>query len=114
MNTNRDPETDPLDRVLHQWKADASQPPRFQEQVWQRIASAETRPKPSLWPRVWQILEEVLPRPKFAMAYLSLILALGVAAGSVAAQSKVSRLDSELSIRYVQSVDPYRADLSMR
>jgi hypothetical protein len=37
-------------------------------------------------------------------------LVLGVTAGSVTAQIKSSHLDATLRSRYVQAVDPYRAD----
>ena len=112
MNTNPTPERDPLDRVLRQWVVDTSLPARFQEEVWQRIARAETRAEPDLPAGLWRLIQDILPRPKFAVAYLSVVLALGVTAGALAAQAKTSRLDSDLSLRYVQSVDPYRAGIS--
>jgi hypothetical protein len=111
MSANPSPQDDEsLRRVLRQWSVDAPLPPRFQEQVWQRIAKAETRPEPALWAALWRALEAALPRPKFALAYLSVLLASGILAGSWAAQAKTTRLDSALSTRYVQSIDPYRAD----
>jgi hypothetical protein len=113
MNSNPTPENDEaLRKVLRQWTVDAPLPPRFQEQVWQRIARAEARPEPAPWYDLWRLIDVVLPRPKIAFAYLSLLLTLGLAAGSLSAQIKTSRMDSELSARYVQSIDPYRADAS--
>lgn len=112
MNANRNPKSeDALDRVLRQWTVTTPLPPRFQEQVWQRIAKTETRtePAPAPWAALWRLIEVVLPRPKFAYAYLAVLLVTGVAAGSVAAQIKSNRLDSELGMRYVQSIDPFRA-----
>ncbi len=115
MSANRNPENDDaLGKVLRQWTVDAPLPPRFQEQVWQRIAKSETRAEPVARAGLWRLIEVVLPRPRFAYAYLAVLLVAGIAAGSVAAQIKTSRLDSELSLRYVQSIDPYRAELAQR
>jgi hypothetical protein len=114
MNANRAPEEDAaLDKVLGQWKVNSTLPPRFQEQVWQRIAKAQAQPEPVAWVGLWRVVEAILPRPRFAYSYLAVLLASGVAAGSLAAQIKTNRLDSELSMRYVQSIDPYRADASL-
>jgi hypothetical protein len=111
MTTPANPEGDPaLRHVLRQWRVDASLPPRFQEQVWQRIARSETQPGTSLWAVLSRWVEVTLPRPKLALAYVSLILAIGVAAGSFAAQSATRRFNAELGHRYVASLDPYYAD----
>ncbi len=111
MSANRNPgDHDNLDKVLRQWTVDAPLPPRFQEQVWQRIAKSESRTQPAPLAWLWRLIEVALPRPKFAYAYLAILLVTGVAAGSVAAQMKTNRLDSELSTRYVRSIDPYLAD----
>ena len=113
MKPNQKPDNDErLRGVLREWVVDAPLPPRFQEQVWQRITRAETPPAPTPGAWLWRLVEGVLPRPGFAFAYLSVLLVFGLAAGAVAAQIKTSRLNSELSLRYVQSVDPYRADPS--
>jgi hypothetical protein len=109
MNANQDPGNDPLDHVLRDWTVSSSLPPRFQEQVWTRITRAESQVQPTLWAALSRWLGDVLPRPEVAAAYLSVILALGAGAGAFAAQSKNSRLDAQLSLRYVQSIDPYYA-----
>jgi hypothetical protein len=109
MSANQPPEDHALRRVLSQWTLETPLPPRFQEQVWQRIAKAETRPEPPIRAALWRAIEAALPRPKFALAYLSVLLASGVLAGSWAAQAKTTRMDSALSLRYVQAIDPYRA-----
>ncbi len=98
------------DRVLREWVVDAPMPPRFQEQVWQRISRTKARPEPTFRAALAQFLEVVLPRPKFALAYLAVLLAVGMAGGSLAAQIKSNRLDAALSQRYVQSIDPYQAE----
>ncbi len=112
MSASDNPENEEaLNKVLQQWTVDAPLPPRFQEQVWQRIAKSKAPTKPAPWTGLGRLIEVVLPRPRFAYAYLAILLVTGVAAGSVAAQIKTNRLDSELSMRYVQSIDPYRADV---
>ncbi len=112
MNTTQDPGKDPLDKVLTEWKLAAPLPPGFQEQVWQRIAKDERKPERRAAGTLWRLIAVLLPRPQFAYAYLAALAAFGVAAGSWAAQIKTSRLDSQLSVRYVQSIDPYRGDTS--
>ena len=97
---------------LREWVVDNPLPPRFQEQVWQRIARAEARPESGLWRRLIRLVEEALPRPRIAFSYVATLLILGVAAGSVTAQLRSSHLNADLSTRYVQSMDPYRADTS--
>ena len=44
----KDPD-EPLDAVLRGWKVDSALPPRFQEQVWRRIARAEADGKDVVW-----------------------------------------------------------------
>ncbi len=112
MKNSQNPRKDPLDKVLAEWKVAAPLPPRFQDQVWQRIAKGERRPAPTAPGMLWRLIEVFLPRPQFAYAYLAALAVFGVAVGSWAAQIKTSRMDSQLSARYVQSIDPYRGDTS--
>ena len=97
-----------MDALLGEWTLDAPLPPRFQEQVWQRLARAERRGQPGFWEALAGLISRALPQPRFAFAYVATVLLLGVAAGSVTAQIKTSHLNQELSQRYVQSIDPYR------
>lgn len=107
---SQEPENrDCLDAVLHEWSLETSLPARFQEQVWQRIARAQARPDATPWGGLLRLVAVVLPRPKVALAYVTTLLVLGVAAGSWAAQLKASHLQANLGLRYVQSIDPYRA-----
>jgi hypothetical protein len=111
MNANQDPgKADPLSKVLAEWKVDAPLPPRFQEQVWQRLAQAERGAEPAAQGSLWRLIEVVLPRPGFAYSYLAALVVFGVVAGSWAAQIETSRMDSKLGLRYVQTIDPYRGD----
>jgi hypothetical protein len=101
-----------LRHLLHRWTVDAPLPPRFQEGVWQRIARAEAQPAMNVWSSVARLVEVVLPRPRFAWSFVTLLLALGVAAGSLAAQIKTRRLQADLGMRYVQAIDPYLGNSS--
>jgi hypothetical protein len=112
MKTNENPKNDPLDGLLRQWSVPETMPPRFQEQVWQRIAKAETPVAPGVWTRVWTLLNDLLPRPTVAAAYLSVLLGLGIVAGSLAAQARTSRVETEMGFRYVQSINPYQSEFT--
>ena len=110
MNQHQPPENDlALDQRLKQWAVETSLPPRFQEQVWQRIAQAEVKPEMtvSFWAFLRQLAETNLPRPRFVYSYVALLLLLGLASGAWAAQHESSRLNAALGSRYVQSIDPY-------
>ena len=102
------PNDEALHRVLQRWRIDGPLPPRFHEKVWQRIAQAETRPGSGLLAALCRKLEAILPRPAFAIPYMAVFILLGATAGALAAQAKTRRLEADLSVRYVQSVDPYR------
>ena len=104
-NPNIDPDPG-LDATLLQWVVDAPLPPRFQEQVWHRITRIESPAESS---PVARLLEVILPRPKVAFSYLAALLAIGIATGSITAQIKANHLNADLSARYVQTLDPYRA-----
>src|SRR5438876_8467827 len=105
---------DPLSKVLQDWKVSAQPPPRFQEQVWQRIARSQAAARPRPWVGVLGWLGQVLPRPAMAASYLTVLVAAGVIGGYWTGQEKAARLRDEMGLRYVQSVDPYQAVPSMR
>ncbi len=101
-----------MDQILRQWSVDAPLPPRFQEQVWKRVARSETGSEAAIgfWSWVRQMVEANLPRPRFAYAYVAILLLLGLVSGAWAAQHQANRLNADLGSRYVQSVDPYHHD----
>jgi hypothetical protein len=98
-----------LSQTLRQWTVTTPLPPRFEQQVWRRIERAQTQPEAGILEFVVGFVQNVLLRPKFAYAYAALLLALGVAAGSLAAHSETNRLSAALGSRYIQSIDPYYA-----
>jgi hypothetical protein len=110
MKRNQDPEDDrSVDKVLGEWVVDAPLPPRFQEQVWQRLARAEAKPQATttFWMLLRSLIETNLPRPKFAYSYVAILVLLGVVSGAWAAQRETTRLNAALGSQYVQSVNPY-------
>jgi hypothetical protein len=109
MKANQTPEDDrALGQVLREWKVKAPLPPRFQDGVWRRIERAERQVEPGTWARLARMLETGLLRPRFALAYLAVLLAMGVLGGTFAAQATSRRLNADLGLRYVQSLDPYQ------
>ena len=111
MNTQKPNDDKRLDALLHSWKMEPSLPPRFGEQVWRRIERVETVsvPKISLVTLVANWVATRLPRPAFAMAYVTLLLAIGASVGWRQARQESTRITGDLSARYVQAVDPYQA-----
>lgn len=102
------PNKDPLDSVLKQWRMDAALPPRFQEQVWSRIERNTVNEPIALWPLVLDWLKSSVARPAFAVAYAIILLVLGITGGFLQAQRDNARFDNIVEARYVQSVDPYQ------
>ena len=111
MNTQKPNDDKRLDALLHSWKVGPSLPPRVGEQVRRRIERVETVsvPKVSLATLVANWVATRLPRPAFAMAYVTLLLAIGASVGWRQARQESTRITSDLSARYVQAVDPYQA-----
>lgn len=113
MKPNQQPDAGKnLQAALRQWTVDAPLPPRFQDRVWQRIQRAEAQPAGGLWRNLLSSLETMLPRPRVALSYVATLVILGVAAGFVAGQVQSGHLNSTLSQRYVQSVDPYHGEVA--
>lgn len=106
---NQSEPDDALQKVLQGWEVKAPLPPRFREQVWQRIALEERQPKATAWINLSRLLEVLLPRPQIAIPYLAGLMIVGVLAGTWSAQSANSQLGTTLGRRYVQSLDPFWA-----
>ena len=100
---------EPLRRVLKEYRADAPLPPRFQEQVWQRIARAQAPAPPSVWAVFSHWISTALPRPALAASYVAILLAVGGTAGWAQGRQESARLKNALGQRYVRVLDPYQA-----
>ena len=111
MRMNKPDDEAPLNALLQEWKVRPSLPPGFDDRVWRRIERVETAsaPKVSLATLVANWIATRLPRPAFAMAYVTLLLAIGASVGWRQARQESTRITGDLSARYVQAVDPYQA-----
>ncbi len=112
MKNNDSGNDEKLGTLLKEWRADASLPTRFQEAVWRRIERADVRSTPAVsavWDIVSRWIGSMLPRPALATAYVTVLLAIGITAGWAQARHETSRVSDQLSMRYIQSVDPYQA-----
>jgi hypothetical protein len=108
MKNESEQNQDPLDGALAEWRVRAPLPPRFQEQVWRRIAGEGAEARTTWWKALRDWLQPVLARPAFAIACVTLLLALGSGTGWWQARQKSARLENDLGARYVQSLDPYQ------
>jgi hypothetical protein len=96
-----------LQRALQEWQVTTPLPPRFQEQVWKRIEHVEV-PGVSLAEAVQAWLAARFAQPAFAVAYVTVVVAAGLALGFKQAQDRTAKWDRQLETRYVQSIDPYQ------
>lgn len=102
-------DSDSLGELLQSWKVDAPLPPRFQEQVWRRIARAEEKPASpiSAWMlRLAAMGADLLRRPVGATAYFSVLLAMGILAGTWSANHYADQTEAAWRSAYLQAVTP--------
>jgi hypothetical protein len=97
-----------LSTLLNEWKPDSALPPRFQEEVWRRIAHENTAVNVPWWSKLWRSLDAAFRRPAMAVSYVAVLLMVGIGAGLWQAREKASQVDHILEARYLQSVDPYQ------
>ncbi|MEW6302875.1 MAG: hypothetical protein AB1705_05355 [Verrucomicrobiota bacterium] len=97
---------DPLSKTLREWKIEASLPPGFQAQVWRRIEAAETT-RADVSFGAWLVsLMQGLVRPKFALAYVTALLMVGLTLGYWQSERRTAEWDSAMAGRYISAVDP--------
>src|SRR5439155_19704265 len=94
-----DPERS-LQRALREWQINKPLPPRFREQVWQRIERAEAQGPAALWRQFVVWLGQALARPSLAVSYVTLLLLAGLLAGYLQARGEKTRTMESLSSRY--------------
>jgi hypothetical protein len=97
-----------LRNTLRQWVVNESLPPRFRDQVWQRIARAEAQAPEVSWRQVANWIGRAMARPSLAVSYVTLLLLTGLFAGYWHARSDTARMSHDLGTRYVQMLDPYK------
>jgi hypothetical protein len=100
-----------LSALLRECKITVTLPPRFQEGVWRQIARQEDEPSTlvALWLTCARWVDARLRRPGLAVSYVAVLLVIGGSAGWAQAQQERLRVSTQMSQRYVQSVDPYQA-----
>lgn len=109
MKTNPSPSGDePLRATLREWKVATPLPPRFQEQVWHRIAGVETPVSATAWGLFRHWLDSVLLRPALAAAYVAALVFAGLGAGYWQASESTARSTDAARAGYVRSVDPFQ------
>ena len=100
-------DNDSLHERLQEWHVHPTIPPRFQAEVWAKIAARETERGPASFS---EFLRWLFPSPvflRFATVTAMGILAIGVAFGQVAARSTNERHEITLAQHYAASIDPY-------
>jgi hypothetical protein len=105
------PDYDPLSSLLRrEWKVSTELPPRFEERVWTRIASSETTETAADWRK---LLIALFTRPfahaRFAASYALVMLLAGLGVGLLQVRKESARVERQLGLRYVRSIDPYQA-----
>jgi hypothetical protein len=99
---NLNPDDAKLGSLLRESRVTPQLPPRFQENVWRRIADSETAKAADLVTWVDSLLALVL-RPRLAFAALAVLVIVGAAIG---AREGTQEARHEAQVRYVASVAP--------
>jgi hypothetical protein len=99
-----------LRELLREWPGNQPLPPQFQERVWQRIESAEQMPTTTLARAFSRRLAALFARPAFAVAWVSLLLVLGMGTGYFWGGHDATRSEAQLSNHYAASINPDIAD----
>ena len=98
---------------LQAWKAEVIPPPRFQSEVWQRIA-ARAPARRGLLEGWLERLVLLLPRPACAATLVAASIALGLGLGYLAAGNARSAASQEGQALYLASINPLNhADSSL-
>jgi hypothetical protein len=93
-----------LDSLLRDWQPQVDLPPRFESEVWRRIALAQE--KPASWLNFdWLFWITNQPRLAFAVVMTAVVLGTGLATWQ--AQRNYHQEVVASKVRYIQSVDPF-------
>ena len=101
MNSKHDPRLDPL---LKDWKAHIDLPPRFESEVWRRIALAQEK-RSDFWSFEWLFRMTCQPKPAFAILAVAVLLGTGLA--NWQAERNYHHDMAASKARYIHSVDPF-------
>jgi len=100
MKENTPIEDAKLAGLLRAARSAPSLPPRFQQNVWRRI---ETADEPDISASWLDLLATLVLRPKLAVATVAMLMLAGIMLGSIEG-SKAVRQDAQA--RYIASVAP--------
>ena len=93
-----------MDVLLRDWQPQVDLPPRFESEVWRRIALAQE--KPASWLN-FDWLFQITNQPKLAFAIVMTAVFLGTGSATWQAQQNYHQEFAASKIRYIQSVDPF-------
>jgi hypothetical protein len=93
-----------LNALLRDWQPQVDLPPRFESEVWRRIALAQEK-RSGFWSLDWVFRMTCQPRLAFAIVATAILLGTGLADWR-AARNYHDEMAASKS-RYIQSVDPF-------
>src|ERR1700682_1589111 len=91
-----------LDSLLRDWQPQVDLPPRFESEVWRRIALAQE--KPASWLN-FDWLFRIANQPKLAFASVVLAVFLGTGLAAWQARQNYHQEIAASKVRYIHSVD---------
>lgn len=94
--------------LLHEWTVTPPLPPRFKEQVWQRLEKSRVAAL-SPWTALRDWVAQTFARPAMACSYVAVLLAAGLAIGFWQGRLNSERTTAELGARYVQLMSSYES-----
>jgi hypothetical protein len=101
---NTPPPDDPLDPLLDRWASTPDPSPRLTAEVWQRIATGETRPRQDRG--LWAAFEAWLERPVYAVGFVAACALLGIFLAEIRIGQVQRERNAQLARSYLQLIDP--------
>jgi hypothetical protein len=99
------PKHDPrLDALLQECRSEVELPPRFESEVWHRIALAQEK-RSDFWSFDW--LWRMTCQPKLAFAIVITAVLLGTGLANLQAERHYHQAMAVSKARYIHSVDPF-------
>jgi hypothetical protein len=99
------PEDDPrLKALLNEWQPQVDLPPRFESEVWKRIALAQEKSANRF---SWEWLWGITCPPRVAFALVLTAVFFGMVSADLRAQETYHHEMAAAESRYVRSVDPF-------
>jgi len=92
-----------LGRLLREWQPQVNLPPRFESEVWRRIALAQEKPVSGF---NFDWLFRIANQPRLAFASVMTAVVLGMGLATWQAQQSYHQEIIASKVRYIQSVDP--------